>query len=71
MYAGAPTVGVGVTYLASRVSGQRNRRSKESRSLMGGSFAETDEEDEVPKVPLEELLDDMTLGADVDMAGRG
>ena len=34
------------------------------------SVTETDEEDEVPKVPLEELLDDMTLGADVDMAGR-
>ena len=26
------------------------------------SVTETDEEDEVPKVPLEELLDDMTLG---------
>ncbi|QDZ18567.1 NMD3 domain-containing protein [Chloropicon primus] len=33
------------------------------------SVTETDEEDEVPKVPLEELLDDMTLG-DVAKAKR-
>lgn len=30
------------------------------------SVTETDEEDEVPKVPLEELLDDMTLNTDMD-----
>ena len=30
------------------------------------SVTETDEEGEVPKVPLEELLDDMTLNTDMD-----
>ncbi len=32
---------------------------------------QTDEEDEVPKVPLEELLDDMTLNTDMDQGAWG